>query len=102
MIFSFTIVFFGSLASQGSKKILLQSVLLVACTISSMFTTMATWEVLAVNTGNGYHLLQVIGGGAPSGMLPAGPAAVTIVAKQDVDGEPPRVCCGLVRWHPPP
>jgi hypothetical protein len=67
-----------------------------------MFTTMATWEVLAVNTGNGYHLLQVICGGPPSGMLPAGPTAVTTVAKQDVDGGPLRGCCGLVWWHPPP
>jgi hypothetical protein len=55
---SFAIVFFGSLALQGSKKNLLRNVLLVACPVVVVFTTSTPWEVLAVNTGNGYHLLR--------------------------------------------
>jgi hypothetical protein len=55
----FTVVFFESLASQGSKKKFLTKCL--TCSMpSSDSLPVAPWEVLAVNTDNGYHLLQDI------------------------------------------
>jgi hypothetical protein len=77
--FSFTIVFLGSLVTQGSrKKNLLGNVLLVACPAVIVFTTPAPREALAVSTGNGYHLLR-----KTSGVLSI---AATTEFEEDIDG----------------
>jgi hypothetical protein len=54
----------------------------------------APWEVLAVDTSNGYHLLQDVDGGPPGGALPMGPAVTTIEVEEDVDGGPPEGSAG--------
>jgi hypothetical protein len=63
----FTVVFFESLASQGSEKISSRNALLVAHLICSTPNSdslpVAPWEALAVDTGNGYHLLHDVDGG---------------------------------------
>jgi hypothetical protein len=59
----FTVVFFESLASQGNKKNSSRNALLVARLVVIVFTIVAPCEVLAVDVGNGYHLLQDIDGG---------------------------------------
>jgi hypothetical protein len=41
---------------------------LVAHPVVIVFTTVALWEVLAVDTGNGYHLLQDVDGGPLGGV----------------------------------
>jgi hypothetical protein len=62
----FTVFLFESLALQGSEKKLLAKGL--ACsTPSSDSLPVPPWEALAVDTGNGYHLLQDIDGGSPRG-----------------------------------
>jgi hypothetical protein len=52
----FTVVFFKSLASQGSEKSFLRNALLVAHLVVIVYHS-SPWEVLVVDTGNGYHLL---------------------------------------------
>jgi hypothetical protein len=62
----------------------------------------APWEVLAVDTGTGYHLLQDIDGGPPGVALPTGPTTSTTEVEDDVDGKPPGGRCRWVWQEPPP
>jgi hypothetical protein len=63
----FMVAFFESLASQGPEKISSRNALLVARPIVIVFTTVAPWDVLAVDIGNNYQLLQDVNDGPLGG-----------------------------------
>jgi hypothetical protein len=65
----FMVVFFKSLASQGSKKKFLTKCLACSTPSSDSVYHSAPWEVLIVDTGNGYHLLHHVDGGPPGGAV---------------------------------
>jgi hypothetical protein len=114
---SFAVIFFESLASQGLEKIILRNVLLAVLPVLIVFTAVGPWEVLAVNTGNGYHLskktsmvapwgccrrvrqwpppkLKKMSMARPLGVLSESLTAATTKDGEDVDDRPPGVAAG--------
>jgi hypothetical protein len=78
----FMVVFFESLASQGSEKISSQNALLAARLVVIVFTTVAPCEALAAATT---EVEKDIDGGSHGGTADGSVAATTKV-EEDVDG----------------